>query len=217
MVICYIAGTYCYHSDHLGSATWITTKTGQPVEYLHYMPYGELWRDQRATSYNERFRFTGKERDSETEYDYFGARYYSSTLSLWLSVDPLAGEYPNLSPYAYCANNPIKNIDPDGKVIETAWDILNIGLDIQSLEDNVQKGNVSEAILDGVGLFIDAAATILPFVPAGAGTALKATRTTKFLENVNRGRQSEKVILNEMDSVKNTKKLNLRPIKGNDF
>ena len=114
MVICYIAGTYCYHSDHLGSATWITTKTGQPVEYLHYMPYGELWRDQRATSYNERFRFTGKERDSETGYDYFGARYYSSALPSWLSVDPLSAKYPNVSPYAYCNWNPVKNVDLDG-------------------------------------------------------------------------------------------------------
>lgn len=84
------SGTYCYHSDHLGSATWITNSSGNPMEYLHYLPYGELWRDQRATSYNERFRFTGKERDTETGYDYFGARYYSSTLPTWLSVDPLS-------------------------------------------------------------------------------------------------------------------------------
>lgn len=109
------SGTYCYHSDHLGSATWITTKTGQPVEYLHYMPYGELWRDQRTTSYSERFRFTGKERDTETGYDYFGARYYSSTLPTWLSVDPLSDKYPNISPYAYCNWNPVKNVDPDGE------------------------------------------------------------------------------------------------------
>ena len=109
------SGTYCYHSDHLGSATWITTKTGQPVEYLHYLPYGELWRDQRTTSYSERFRFTGKERDTETGYDYFGARYYSSTLPTWLSVDPLSDKYPNISPYAYCNWNPINATDLDGR------------------------------------------------------------------------------------------------------
>ena len=108
------SGTYCYHSDHLGSATWITTGAGQPVEYLHYLPYGELWRDQRTTSYSERFRFTGKERDTETGYDYFGARYYSSTLPTWLSVDPLSDKYPNISPFAYCANNPIRLIDING-------------------------------------------------------------------------------------------------------
>ena len=59
--------------------------------------------------------FTGKERDTETGYSYFGARYYDSDLSgLFLSVDPLSDKYPGLSPYAYCAWNPIKIIDPSG-------------------------------------------------------------------------------------------------------
>lgn len=66
------------------------------------MPYGELWIDQHATGYSERYRFTGKERDSESGYDYFGARYYSSTLPMWLSVDPLSDKYPHISPYVYC-------------------------------------------------------------------------------------------------------------------
>ena len=110
-----VDGMYFYHSDHLGSATWITNSVGTPVEYIHYMPYGELWVDQQATGYSERFKFTGKERDSESGYDYFGARYYSSTLPTWLSVDPLSDKYPHISPYAYCAWNPINKIDPDGK------------------------------------------------------------------------------------------------------
>ena len=110
-----VDGLYYYHSDHLGSATWITNSVGTPVEYIHYMPYGELWVDQQATGYGERFKFTGKERDSESGYDYFGARYYSSTLPTWLSVDPLSDKYPHISPYAYCAWNPINKIDPDGK------------------------------------------------------------------------------------------------------
>ena len=62
--------------------------------------------------------FTGKERDSETGLSYFGARYYDSDiLTAWLSVDPMADKYPNLSPYAYCAWNPVKLVDPDGEDI----------------------------------------------------------------------------------------------------
>ena len=62
------------------------------------------------------FTFTGKERDSETGFSYFGARYYDSDLMTgWLSVDPMADKYPSLSPYAYCAWNPILFRDPDGK------------------------------------------------------------------------------------------------------
>ena len=60
--------------------------------------------------------FTGKEKDSETGYYNFGARYYDSDLSgLFLSVDPMADKYPSLSPYAYCAWNPVKLVDPDGE------------------------------------------------------------------------------------------------------
>lgn len=61
---------------------------------------------------------TGKEKDSETGYYYFGARYYNSYLSLWLSVDPMSDKYPSLSPYNYCAWNPMKIVDPDGEDIK---------------------------------------------------------------------------------------------------
>ena len=61
------------------------------------------------------FTFSAKERDSETGLSYFGSRYYSSDLSIWLSVDPMADKYPSLSPYTYCANNPVKLVDPNGE------------------------------------------------------------------------------------------------------
>ena len=65
--------------------------------------------------------FSSKERDTETGLSYFGARYYSSDLSLWLSVDPMAGKYPSLSPYVYCANKPVKLVDPNGEEIVIEW------------------------------------------------------------------------------------------------
>ena len=64
------------------------------------------------------YTFTGKEKDSETGYCYFGARYYDSDLSgLFLSVDPMSDKYPSISPYAYCAWNPVKLVDPDGREV----------------------------------------------------------------------------------------------------
>ena len=53
--------------------------------------------------------FTGKEKDSESGYYYFGARYFMPNLSIWNSVDPMADKYPSLSPYNYCAWNPMKD------------------------------------------------------------------------------------------------------------
>lgn len=172
-----VSGTYFYHPDHLGSATWITNSAnGLPVQFIHYMPFGEMWYNQQASAYNERFKFTGKERDSESKYDYFGARYYASALPLWLSVDPLADKYPYISPYAYCGWNPIKYVDPNGKWLETAWDIANVAMDAVSLGSNIKDGNLGAAMIDGVGLVLDLGAAILPVVPGGAGTAIKAYR-----------------------------------------
>ena len=59
--------------------------------------------------------FTGKEKDSETGFYYFGARYYDPALSgLFISVDPMADKYPSISPYHYCHWNPIIQVDPNG-------------------------------------------------------------------------------------------------------
>jgi len=62
---------------------------------------------------------TGKERDEETGYGYFGARYMDHELTtMWLSVDPMFDKYPSISPYAYCAWNPVRLVDPDGKEVD---------------------------------------------------------------------------------------------------
>ena len=68
-----------------------------------------------VSSLAENYAFSSKERDAETGLSYFGSRYYSSDLSIWLSVDPMSGKYPSLSPYVYCANNPVKLVDPNGE------------------------------------------------------------------------------------------------------
>ena len=65
------------------------------------------------------FVFNGKEKDYESGFHYYGARYYwSEVLTGWLSVDPMADKYPFISPYAYCAWNPVKLVDPDGREID---------------------------------------------------------------------------------------------------
>lgn len=83
------------------------------------------------------FVFTGKEKDSETGYYYFDARYHDPSLSgLFLSVDPMADKYPSISPYAYCAWNPMKLVDPDGAHIKA-----NLFGKKNSINLNFDKGN----------------------------------------------------------------------------
>lgn len=63
-----------------------------------------------------------------------------------------------------------------GKWLETAWDIANVAMDAVSLGSNIKDGNLGAAMIDGVGLVLDLGAAILPVVPGGAGTAIKAYR-----------------------------------------
>jgi len=111
---------YFYHSDHLGSSSFITNAQGKVHEHFVYLPFGELLLDQGVMRDGARldpsyWRFTGKEQDKLTGLYYFGARYYDPMFSRWLSVDPLAEKYPGWSPYNYTLNNPIRFIDPDGR------------------------------------------------------------------------------------------------------
>ena len=67
-------------------------------------------------------------------------------------------------------------MDKEGKFLETAWDAFNVALGIKSLKDNIRAGNYLSAVLDGVGVAVDAAATLLPVVPGGASSVIKAGR-----------------------------------------
>ena len=87
------------------------------------------------------YTFSAKEKDPETGLSYFGSRYYSSDLSIWLSVDPMAGEYPPLSPYVYCADNPVKLVDPDGEYLEVA-DNDDTHNDLLSIVDKVYQDRI---------------------------------------------------------------------------
>ena len=84
------------------------------------------------------FTFTGKERDEETGYGYFGARYMDHELmTMWLSVDPMADKYPSISPYAYCVWNPVKLVDPNGK----EWDPSSLEIVNEYKEDLTKRLN----------------------------------------------------------------------------
>nr|WP_305879934.1 MULTISPECIES: RHS repeat-associated core domain-containing protein [unclassified Treponema] len=138
------AKRYYYHSDHLGSAQFVTDWRGRQYEHIEYTPYGELWIEEVAAGLDKLpFRFTGKEMDEETGLYYYGARYLDPKYSRWLSGDPALNDYipkapindeakkhnenlpglggvynmVNLHVYHYAGNNPVKYTDPDGESI----------------------------------------------------------------------------------------------------
>ncbi len=109
-------------------------------------------------------------------YDY-EARLYDPATLRFLRPDDHASTHHRLSPFSFCANNPLVNTDPTGKYVESPWDIASLAMGVTSLVVNVQQGNVGDAIVDGVGILLDAAAVALPGVPGGVSTGIKAYRT----------------------------------------
>ena len=108
---------FYYHPDHLGSSSYITNLDGEVVQHIEYVPFGEVFVEERNNIWNTPYLFNAKEFDEETGLYYYGARYYEPKLSQFLSVDRYSENYPNFSPYSYVGNNPIKYIDVNGDSI----------------------------------------------------------------------------------------------------
>ena len=113
------------YDNHLGSACLELDDGANIISYEEYHPFGTTsyrsGRDKTEVSF-KRYKYCGKERDEQTGLYYYGARYYASWICRFISVDPHAYKYPSLSPYVYCADNPVKYIDPDGMEFD-GWEI----------------------------------------------------------------------------------------------
>jgi RHS repeat-associated protein len=98
----------------------VTDENGNEVYSAAHGPYGETLQKWPG-AFDPKMKFSGKERESHSELDYFGARYYDHNRYRFSSVDPIINKEEALSNpqlwnlYAYCGNNPITNYDPDGR------------------------------------------------------------------------------------------------------
>jgi RHS repeat-associated protein len=166
---------YYYHGDHLGSAQVVTDYRGDVYEHIEYTPYGELWVEHAPNVEATPFRFTGKERDSETGLYYYGARYLNPQTGMWLSTDPAMGEYipqaplndearkynqnlpgmggifntVNLHVYHYAGNNPVRYIDPTG-LSDEEIDLISKAIDyLQAKAESYIESLKKEASVSG--------------------------------------------------------------------
>ena len=109
-----------YTSDQINSTRIVTDNAGTVVYAAAHEPYGGIQKTW-VSSYDPSLKFSGKQRDGESDLDYFGARYYDKSLYRFLSVDPVIlpllglGNPQFLNLYAYCGNSPVGNIDRDGR------------------------------------------------------------------------------------------------------
>ena len=113
----------------------------------------------------------------------YGARFYDSSVIRWTTPDPLAEKYYGISPYAFCNNNPVNFVDPDGQAVETLLDIAIIGMGVRSFVKNIKSGNLRGAVGDAVGIAVDAVAAAVPFVPGGVGAVRAGAKAVNAIDN----------------------------------
>ena len=153
------------NKDHLGTVRETVTSTGAMKQRVNYYPFGGQLVDTlkaMVLSPNfQQYKYNGKEFDNMyglNTYDY-GARQHYPVLARWDRIDPLCEKYYNISPYAYCANNPIMLVDPDGRDGLAAIDFDKRTIEIsqtfyynKNSEALTQKGIVSDKEINNFSL-----------------------------------------------------------------
>lgn len=119
------AGVQYHVTDHLGTVVAVVKGSdGTVVESGKYADFGsrtDIVSAGTPTAATNRWHFSGKENqgvDFDLPFTDFGARLYAPTFGRWIVPDPASEKYYDISPYAYCANDPVNLVDPDG---ESTW------------------------------------------------------------------------------------------------
>ena len=143
------APIYWYHPDYLGNTEFVSDRMGRPYQHFYYSPFGEELVEQEPynADYYSPYHFNAKEVDPETGYHYYGARYYNSNLSVWLSVDPKADAFPQATPYNAFLNNPVMMVDPGGD----STFVVSIGEGVYAVQDvrGMESGDRGIYVVEG--------------------------------------------------------------------
>jgi RHS repeat-associated protein len=142
-----------YTGNHLSSTQLVTDASGVAAQQVEYAPFGEVvneynidWNSGQVPD----FKFNGKELDEENGMYYFEARYQRPPV--FISRDVMFEKYPMFSPYAYCANNPLKYIDPTGMIIdpasETEWNNEKQSITNKKTEIDNKISEISKKAID---------------------------------------------------------------------
>ena len=174
-----IRDCHYYIADYLGNNRQVVNaRTNVREQQTHYYPYGELISDISTAQDFQHFKYGGKELDRTFGLDLndFHARQQDAKLGCFNAMDKKSEDYYGISPYAYCAGDPVNLVDPTGMILETGWDLFNFGLDCKSAYDNFSEGNIGAGCLDVLAGVGDGLAVVLPCIPGGLGTTLKVAR-----------------------------------------
>ncbi|MBP5412952.1 MAG: RHS repeat-associated core domain-containing protein, partial [Bacteroidales bacterium] len=140
---------YYYHTNHLGSTAYVTDNNATITQGFLYAPFGEITTEYNATFGNDiipKYSFNAKELDEETGMYYYEARYYKPPV--FTSRDAMFEKYFWMTPYAYCANNPVKYVDPSGRDFDPVVDEKNKTITIKATycTTNADKKRLKKAL-----------------------------------------------------------------------
>ncbi|MDH6342441.1 RHS repeat-associated protein [Parabacteroides sp. PFB2-12] len=197
---------HCYLKDYLGNTRLVVTPTDNYYQWLNYYPFGMLYGD-RGDQGRQQMKYGGKEfEDKHGLYLYdFEARYYDPALGGFLTMDPLAEKYYSTSPYAYCANNPMRYVDLHGDSITTKVTSMIDGKAINTSYYYGQDRTGSYGFLDGGG-------------NRYSGNELFVDELTSALNKLRSGTNGEALVNELMNSTKNVQIVqgkNTADLKGN--
>ena len=176
-------------TDHRGSTLAMMDTSGDVAQEYRYLPFGELRDD--SDGFDLTRTFTGQERAVDLpgfeSVHHYNARWYDAQLGRFLQADPVIpdpGTPASLNRYSYVHNNPIKHTDPTGHWLDTALDIVSLGVTINDIR---REGFTT---VNTLSLAADVGALILPGV-AGGGLAVKAVaRSGRLARAGNRVRRA---------------------------
>ncbi len=205
--------TYRFH-DRLGNlvVTWDAETEERDRQF--YEPYGTPTITTMATEGAHGF---GGHDEDNTGLVYMKARFYEPVMGCFLQPDASRDFNPYMpntyNLYSYTYQNPANAYDPDGNAVETAWDVFNIGVGVASFVYNVNEGNWLDAAVDAGGVVVDTVAAATPFVPGGAGAAIKAARAgdkiidgARAADKANDARKAAEGTADAADAVSDTAK-----------
>jgi len=196
----YPTRTYAYNyyiHDNQGSVRVVIGENGAIKQATDYSAYGVPSTRYAGTANNNHLHLGLEWQAMKGLSGYYNnARFRDALLAgMFYQQDPLAEKYYSFSPYHYGAGNPVKFTDETGKFIETVWDAISLTTGVVSLYNNIVSGNYVDAVADGVGVIVDAAAVLIPGVPGGAGAAIKASRAVDNLaDGVSAIEQTSKIV-----------------------
>ncbi|MFT7723419.1 MAG: RHS repeat-associated core domain-containing protein [Roseateles sp.] len=189
------SGTQYVHTDALGSPVAHSNASGTVINRSRFEPYGYVAAGTKPSANTSVIGFTGHVQDAETDLVYMQQRYFDPLPGRFLSVDPIVTDRQSGSSfnrYVYGANNPYKFKDPDGRAIETAWDVASLALSIGQFVESPSIGNA-------IGVVVDAAAVAIPGVPGGVGAVRAAASTANKAADAAKGFASEAKLLGHFE------------------